>query len=185
MNEIQVTLRGNVASEPRYVRFDDGNSLTSFRLASTVRRYDRNRQEWVDRGTTYVNVTCRKAMAVNAVTSVHKGQPIVVTGKLTERSWSADGRSGQTLEIHAEGLGHDLSYGTAEFARIVRGERKPYPDVSGFPLVEEAAEGSDAALHRREVADGLEVVDGTEMVDGTDAMDEEVPGQRLDLTTTG
>ncbi|HST82052.1 MAG TPA: single-stranded DNA-binding protein [Kineosporiaceae bacterium] len=180
MNEIQVTLRGNVASEPRHVRFDDGNSLTSFRLASTVRRYDRERQEWVDRGTTYVNVTCRKAMAVNAATSVRKGQPMVVTGKLTERYWSANGRSGQTLEIHAEGLGHDLSYGTAEFARIVRAERRSLTDVSSLPVLAEAALDSDDVLDHHEMAVAIDVVDGTEMVD-----EGEVPVQRLDLTTTG
>ena len=180
MNEIQVTLRGNVASEPRHVRFDDGNSLTSFRLASTARRFDRERQEWIDRGTTYVNVTCRKAMAVNAATSVRKGQPMVVTGKLTERYWSADGRSGQTLEIHAEGLGHDLSYGTAQFARIVRAERRSPTDVSSLPVLAEAPLDSDEMLDHRDLVGGLDVVDGTEMVD-----DGDVPGQRLDLTATG
>jgi single-strand DNA-binding protein len=178
MNEIQVTLRGNVASEPRHVRFDDGNSLTSFRLASTVRRYDRERQEWVDRGTTYVNVTCRKAMAVNAASSVHKGQPMVVTGKLTERYWSANGRSGQTLEIHAEGLGHDLSYGTAEFARIARAERRPI-DVTGLPVLAEALD-SEEILDHHELAVGIDVVDGSELVD-----DGEVPDQHLNLTATG
>jgi single-strand DNA-binding protein len=178
MNEIQVTLRGNVASEPRHVRFDDGNSLTSFRLASTVRRYDRDRQEWVDRGTTFVNVTCRKAMAANAATSVHKGQPMVVTGKLTERFWSANGRSGQTLEIHAEGLGHDLSYGTAEFARIVRAERRP-TDVSGFPVIEEMTD-SDGVIHGREPGDDVDVVDGSEVMDEGETSDQE-----RDLTRAG
>lgn len=177
MNEIQVTLRGNVATEPRHVRFDDGNTLTSFRLASTVRRYDRDRQEWVDRGTTYVNVTCRRAMATNAAASVHKGHPLVVTGKLTERFWSANGRTGQTLEIQADGLGHDLSYGTSQFARIVRAERIAAPvDVSDLEVVDDSE--ADDGLDRGDV-DGCEVVDGTEMMDDGRA------ASRLDLTTAG
>lgn len=180
MNEIQVTLRGNVASDPRYVRFDDGNILTSFRLASTVRRFDRDRQEWVDRGTTFVNVTCRRAMAANAASSVHKGQPMVVTGKLTERYWSANGRSGQTLEIQADGLGHDLTYGTSQFARMVRAEPRTPIDVSGLTVVEdgvvlEGDEGLDPGL-----AEDIDVVDGTEMMD-----EGEEPDRSLDLTATG
>jgi single-strand DNA-binding protein len=122
MNDIHVTLRGNIATEPRQMRFDDGNALTSFRLASNSRRFDRERQVWVDRAT-YVNVTCRRAMALNAGASLHKGQPVVVTGRLWERFWSSNGRSGTTLEVIAETLGHDLSFGTTEFARVIRTQR--------------------------------------------------------------
>jgi single-strand DNA-binding protein len=123
MNDIHVTLRGNIATEPRQMRFDDGNALTSFRLASNSRRFDRERQVWVDRGTTYLNVTCRRAMALNAGASLHKGQPVVVTGRLWERFWSSNGRSGTSLEVIAETLGHDLSFGTTEFARVIRTQR--------------------------------------------------------------
>jgi single-strand DNA-binding protein len=141
MNEIQVSLRGNVASEPRHVRFDDGNTVTSFRLASTARRFDRERQEWVDRETTYVSVNCRRAMASNAATSVRKGHPVVVTGRLRERFWSANGRSGQSLEVEADMLGHDLSYGTTEFVRIVRAERiRSAEDKAGDELAYQLAE---------------------------------------------
>jgi len=211
MNEIQVTLRGNVATEPRHVRFDDGNTLTSFRLASTARRFDFGRQEWVDKGTTYVNVTCRRAMATNAATSVRKGQPLLVTGKLTERRWSKNDRSGQSLEIAAEGLGHDLTYGTSQFARIVRAEQvRPPTDVSGLTLVDDTeAEDADALdsppeLGECELVDGTESMDegsmdGGAMDDGAmdgGAMDDgsmvagsmndgEVPDHRLDLTATG
>jgi single-strand DNA-binding protein len=137
MNEIQVTLRGNVATEPRHVRFDDGSTLTSFRLASTARRYDWERREWVDRGTTFVNVICRRAMANNAASSVRKGQPLLVTGRLTERHWSSNERTGHTLEIQAVGLGHDLSFGTSQFSRIVQAERvRPPIDVSGLSEAE-------------------------------------------------
>ncbi len=161
MNEIRVTLRGNVASDPRHVQFDDGNILTSFRLASTARRYDRRSDEWVDQGTTYVNVTCRKAMAANAAVSIHKGQPVLVTGRLWERQWSKNERSGRSLEIQAEGIGHDLTYGTAQFARLVRPERISQPvDVSGLEVVEEEYdEDGDRA------GADVEVVDGSEMLD--------------------
>jgi len=122
MNEIQVTVRGNVTSEPRQVRFDDGNTVTSFRLASNARRYDARTREWIDAGTTFVNVNCRRGMAGNVANSLAKGQPVLVTGKLRERVWEKEGRSGRTLEIEADGLGHDLAWGTTQFARVVRVE---------------------------------------------------------------
>jgi single-strand DNA-binding protein len=191
MNQIQVTLRGNVATEPRHVRFDDGNTLTSFRLASTARYFDRDRREWVDRGTTYMSVICRKAMASNAAASVRKGHPLVVTGRLRERFWSSNGRSGQSLEIEADTVGHDLSFGTTEFVRIVRAERveqgkdtqgdemtylheeaeagpegidRSITDVSGFTVLEDG-EGPDQDHESDDRSDGPD--------DGSDGPDDE------------
>jgi single-strand DNA-binding protein len=123
MNQIQVTVRGNVATEPRHLRFDDGNTLTSFRLASNQRSFDRERNEWVDRGTTYLTVNCRRALAANVAKSVRKGHPVMVTGRLRERFWTSNDRSGQTLLVDADTIGHDLHYGTAEFVRIARVEQ--------------------------------------------------------------
>jgi single-strand DNA-binding protein len=162
MNDIRVTLRGNVAGEPRHVRFDDGNILTSFRLASTARYFDRDRREWVDRETTYMSVICRRAMASNAAASVRKGHPLVVTGKLRERFWSSNGRSGQYLEVEADTLGHDLAYGTTEFVRIVRAERvEKVQDPDGDKMAYLLAGDAEAEAAERSVTDvsGLTVLD--------------------------
>jgi single-strand DNA-binding protein len=120
MNDIHVTLRGNVATAPKHLQFEDGNTLTSFRLASNSRYRDRERHEWVDRGTTYVTVNCRWAMAANVAGSVRKGHPVVVTGTLRERFWTSGERSGQSLVVEAVTIGHDLSYGTTDFVRTER-----------------------------------------------------------------
>ena len=171
MNDIHVTLRGNIATEPRQMRFDDGNALTSFRLASNSRRFDRERQVWVDRGTTYVNVSCRRAMALNAGASLHKGQPVVVTGRLWERFWSSNGRSGTSLEVIAETLGHDLSFGTTEFARVIRTQRVDHSTeqseqkMAYMVIADAEAEG----LGRRPTdVTGLPVLDDEDDEDGDD-----------------
>jgi single-strand DNA-binding protein len=171
MNDIRVTLRGNVASEPRHVRFDDGNILTSFRLASTARYFDRDRREWVDRETTYMSVICRRAMASNAAASVRKGHPLVVTGKLRERFWSSNGRSGQSLEVEADTLGHDLAYGTTEFVRIVRAERvEKVQDPDGDKMAYLLAGDAEAEAAERSVTDvsGLTVLDDLDRAERDD-----------------
>jgi single-strand DNA-binding protein len=150
MNDIHVTLRGNVATAPKHLQFEDGNTLTSFRLASNSRYRDRERHEWVDRGTTYVTVNCRWAMAANVAASVRKGHPVVVTGTLRERFWTSGDRSGQSLVVEAVTIGHDLSYGTTEFVRAERShEAEPNAgrapvDVSGLTVLDDV-EGALAA----------------------------------------
>lgn len=166
MNDIQVVLRGNLASDPRLMQFDDGKKVTSFRLASTSSWFDREHSVWVDRRTTFVSVNCRRALANSAMQSLRKGHPVVITGRLWERSWVKEDRSGRTLEVEAETIGHDLTFGISAFTRFARpaqeqsaGEEKvgietstpeaaavyeavreiqaPVADVSGFPVLED------------------------------------------------
>ena len=119
MNEAMVTMTGNVATDVRHVVTDAGVHITSFRLGSTPRRWERGKG-WVDQATSYVTVTCWRFLAQNAAASLHKGEPVVVTGTLRVREWSNDERSGVTTEIDASTIGHDLSRGVASFRRVTR-----------------------------------------------------------------
>jgi single-strand DNA-binding protein len=169
MNEIYVTFRGNVASKPRHVQFDDGNTVTSFRLASTSRYFDRARSEWVDRETTYASVNCRRGMAVNAAASLHKGNPVVVTGRLRERYWEFDGQERHTMEIEADAIGHDLTYGTATFVRVVRAERVRVEDPQGDEMAARVLQ--DASRERAVDVSGLPVMEADEPADDVDDRD--------------
>ena len=124
MNEIVVTVIGNVCSEVRYATTDGGVPLASFRVASTPRRF-RPGGGWSDGVTTYASVTCWRAMADHDASSISIGQPVIVHGRLTQRTWEKDGRTGQTLEIEAYGVGHDLKWGTSAFQKTTRKEPEP------------------------------------------------------------
>jgi single-strand DNA-binding protein len=125
MNEIVITMIGNVCSEVRYVTTEGGVPVASFRVASTPRRYRAGGTGWTDGVTTYASVTCWRSMADHVASSVSIGQPVLVHGRLTQRSWEKDGRSGQTLEIEAYGVGHDLKWGTSAFQKATRKDPEP------------------------------------------------------------
>ncbi|MEQ4205628.1 single-stranded DNA-binding protein [Actinopolymorpha sp. B17G11] len=121
MNETMISIAGNVATEIRFLRSDRGTPLASFRLASTSRRFDRSQGGWVDGRTTYVTVVCWRALAENVAASLRKGEPVVATGRLRVEPWERDdGRSGTSVEIEAQVVGHDLSRGTSAFRRTRR-----------------------------------------------------------------
>ncbi|MDP9416761.1 MAG: single-stranded DNA-binding protein [Actinomycetota bacterium] len=120
MNEGRVTLTGNVVTELRHVKTDDGVHIASFRLACTPRRKDKRTQQWVDGDTSYFTVTCWRHLAQNVAASVHRGDPLVVTGDLKVREWTNDGRSGINVEVDAVSVGHDLNRGVAQFQRVSR-----------------------------------------------------------------
>jgi len=114
-----ITVTGLVATTPRHLVTSEGLPITSFRLASTQRRYDRGAQKWIDGETNWYAVTAFRQLAINVVGSVNKGQRVVVTGKLRVRDWESGDRAGTTVEIDADALGHDLAWGTSVFTRSV------------------------------------------------------------------
>ena len=114
-----ITLTGLVATTPRHLVTSEGLPITSFRLASTQRRYDRGSQKWIDGETNWYTVTAFRQLAVNVVGSVNKGQRVVVSGKLRVRDWESGDRAGTTVEVDADALGHDLAWGTSVFTRSV------------------------------------------------------------------
>jgi single-strand DNA-binding protein len=112
-----ITITGIVGTEPRAVTTAEGLAITSFRLASTQRRFDKSQEKWVDGETNWYSITTFRQLATNAAVSVKKGERILVTGRLRLRDWEHAGKSGTNIEIEADSLGHDLSWGTAAFSR--------------------------------------------------------------------
>ncbi|WP_382304223.1 single-stranded DNA-binding protein [Herbiconiux sp. UC225_62] len=114
-----LTLTGVVATSPRHITTNSGLDITSFRLASGQRRFDREQKKWVDAETNWYTVTTFRQLALNVVGSIERGQHVVVTGRLRIRAWENGEKSGTTIELEAEAAGHDLSWGTSAYTKTV------------------------------------------------------------------
>ena len=87
-------------------------------MGSTPRRLNRETGEWQDAPTSYYTVKCWRRLAINAVSSLHKGDMVVVRGRFYMNNWvDSQQRPRATLEIEADSLGHDLAYGWSHFLR--------------------------------------------------------------------
>ena len=115
----QISVTGLVATSPRHLVTQDGLPITSFRMASSQRRFDRTHNKWVDGDTNWYTVTGFRQLAINASTSINKGDRISVIGRLKVRDWDNGERAGTSVEIEADSLGHDLSWGCSQFTRTV------------------------------------------------------------------
>jgi len=108
-----VQLTGNVGGT---VEFRNNTvPVASFRLAHTPRV--RRNGEWGDAPTTWITVTCFRALAENVKASLHRGHPVVVAGRLRTNVWTKDGTTYERLTLEATTVGHDLTRGTATFFR--------------------------------------------------------------------
>jgi single-strand DNA-binding protein len=147
-----ITLSGFVATAPRHLVTGEGLPITSFRLASTQRRYDRRTGEWVDGETNWYTVTGFRQLALHTAASVAKGDRVIVTGRLRIRDWSSGERSGTTIEVEAEAIGHDLAWGTAVFTRATTSTAvretgtAPRASVASPPTDHQPAAAGDAGV---------------------------------------
>jgi single-strand DNA-binding protein len=122
------TVSGLVATTPRHLVTQEGLPITSFRLASSKRRFDRTKKIWVDGETNWFTITSFRQLAINSASSISKGDRILVSGRLKVRDWDNGERSGTSVEIEADCLGHDLVWGTSEFSRTVLVRQDPEDD---------------------------------------------------------
>ncbi len=120
MNETTITIVGNVVDEPKLRQTDSSVSVTSFRIASTSRRFDKEQGRWIDHQRLFVGVTCWRALAENVAASLHKGQPVMVTGRFYGREYRKGENLRVSYELDAVAVGHDLARGTASFTKLNR-----------------------------------------------------------------
>jgi single-strand DNA-binding protein len=119
MNETLVTVVGNVATQPEVRKSANGALCARFRLATTARRWDRERTAWADGHTSFYTVWAWRQLGENVAGSVSVGEPLVVQGRLRVREErGADGKRWTSAEIDAVAVGHDLARGTSAFRRM-------------------------------------------------------------------
>lgn len=112
-----ISIIGTIATEPRFLTTAGGVQICTFRVASGERRYDRERNAWVDGETNWFTVSAFRGLAEHARDSFAKGDRVVVVGRLRIRAWEREERSGTSVDVEAEALGHDLRWGVSRFTK--------------------------------------------------------------------
>ena len=85
IHDAQVHLAGYVATEPKFKKVAGDTSSVRLRVAYTARRRDKETGEWGDGPTSFVTIQCWRTLADNVSMSVHKGEPVLITGRLQIR----------------------------------------------------------------------------------------------------
>ncbi|MFT4110936.1 single-stranded DNA-binding protein [Propionicimonas sp.] len=137
--DAEVWITGNVGSEVVVREFSDGGVVATFRLACTPRLWRNG--EWGDDRTTWLQVACNRALAQNVKSSLGKGDPVIVVGRLRTDRWTDDqGVQRERIKLQAQSVGHDLSRGTSVFRRSARPAAGEDNEVSVTELVADIGE---------------------------------------------
>lgn len=116
MSDNTITIVGNITKEPELKFLGSGNAAVKFSVAVNKRKKGKD-GEYED-STSYFDVQAYGTLAENLANSVTKGNRIVVTGEIEQRSWEdKDGNKRSTVEITASEAGPSLRWATAEVTR--------------------------------------------------------------------
>jgi single-strand DNA-binding protein len=137
--EPQVAMTGNLVSDPTRRVTAAGVVVTHIRVASTGRRFDRGRGEWVSTDPVFLSVSCWRQLGDNVAQTLKKGDSVVVTGRVTMREYddANGGPKRQSYEVDAISVGPDLSRYVCLLARPPR-ELAPVTADDGAPAADEA-----------------------------------------------
>ncbi len=136
-----ITIRGFVATDVTTSTTTTGVGTASFRLGSPSRHFDKASGAWVEDNVNWFTVQGYRQLAGNMGCSIKKGQRVIVVGRLKLASWERDGRIYHKAEINADAVGHDLTWGSANYIKTVKNEDSGKGDQ---PAGDAYDEGADA-----------------------------------------
>ncbi|MSS45317.1 single-stranded DNA-binding protein [Cutibacterium sp. WCA-380-WT-3A] len=113
-NNTQITIVGNLTSDPDMRFTSNGTPVANFTVASTPSQYDKQRGEWVNGETMFLGCSVWGQAAENVAESLYKGTRVMVQGNLKARTWQDRGGNRRTsYEIDVNEIGPSL-----RFARV-------------------------------------------------------------------
>jgi single-strand DNA-binding protein len=110
------TIVGNLVDDPELRFTNTGTPVTNLRVAVTQRIQQDG--EWRDGDTSFLRVNVWRGQAEHLADSLSKGDRVMVTGRLRQRSWETpEGEKRSVTEIEADEVGASLKFATAKVER--------------------------------------------------------------------
>lgn len=115
----QITIVGNLADDPDLRFTPSGIAVTDLRVAVNRRRRNRETNEWEDLLDGFFTVNVWRDMAENVAESLKKGDRVLVTGRLTSRSYEdREGNTRWVTEILADEVCPSLRWARVSIEKV-------------------------------------------------------------------
>ncbi|MFJ9365411.1 single-stranded DNA-binding protein [Nocardia sp. NPDC101769] len=117
-DKIQATVAGNLTADPVLRATPNGNMVAHFTVASTPRTYNQASKQWEDGEPNFMRCQVWRDQAENVAESLHKGDRVVVSGTLQQRSYVDQDNQKQTVwELHAEDVAASMKFARVQVNR--------------------------------------------------------------------
>jgi len=114
----EVTITGTLVADPELKWFDSGACVANFTIAANDRRFDRDRNEWVDASATFLRCSIWRRDAEHVVESLSQGDRVVASGVLKQNKWENEhGEKRTAFELAVSEIGASLKFATAQISK--------------------------------------------------------------------
>jgi single-strand DNA-binding protein len=121
MPQNSVTITGNLADDPELRFTPTGQPVARFNVAYSERYIDKTTGEWKDGDTSYFTVIAWRELAEHVAESFIRGNRVIVTGKMQQRSWETrEGDKRYSVEITADDIGASVKFAVAKITKAAR-----------------------------------------------------------------
>src|SRR6201997_5454799 len=119
--DTEITIAGNLVSDPELRYTPTGQAVATFRVASTPRFMDRTTNEWKDGESLFLSCNVWRQAAENVAESLQRGMRVIVSGRLKQRSYETrEGEKRTVYEIEVDEVGPSLRNASAKVSRSSR-----------------------------------------------------------------
>ena len=120
MADNTITVVGNLTRDPE-LRFTQTGRARALLGVAVNRRWMNRQTNEREEQVSFFNVVCWADLAENVSESLSKGNRVVISGRLEQRSWETqDGEQRSVVEIVADEIAPSLRWATAEITRSPR-----------------------------------------------------------------
>ncbi len=117
-----ITMCGNITKDPELRFTPAGNAVASFSIAVNRSVRDKNTNEWVE-NVDFFNIVTWFRLAENCAESLKKGDRVIVSGRLAQRSWEdKEGQKKYVVEVIANNVGASLEWASCEIRKNPKNE---------------------------------------------------------------
>jgi single-strand DNA-binding protein len=117
MNELRLTIVGNLTDDPELRFTTSGDAVCGFTIAYNSRYMDRTTNEWKDGEPLFMRCTAWRDLAENIAESLKLGTRAVASGVLKQRSYEKDGINRTVIEMTVDEIGPSLRYAVAKVTK--------------------------------------------------------------------
>lgn len=116
-----ITICGNTTADPELRYTPTGQAVANFTVASTPRRMNNQTKEWEDSPTLFLRCNVWRQQAESVAESLQRGVRVIVTGRLTQRSYETkEGEKRTVYEIEVDDVGPSLKSASAKVTKMAR-----------------------------------------------------------------
>ena len=137
-----ITIVGNLTSDPELRYVASGTPVASFTVASTPRNLNKQTNQWEDGEAMFVRCSVWREYGENVAETLTKGMRVVVTGRLTVRSYEYNGEKRQSIEMQVDEVGPSLRYARAQVTKVPHGQNTSQASQDRFSAPQQQNPGT-------------------------------------------